>query len=270
MEFTQRKSSIVTFFEWLVASGRPISLVEDKLLVKIIEKLGGKLLKRTQMMKNYLLDLLNTVAKVQNDLVGITYYSITSDGWTTSLNKSIHWSSTTIHWIDQNGTLKSRLLDIGDVGKSTTADVIKQLWNAQLEKWRLNPENLVACVVDGGANNKAASKRQAINIHCLCHRVHLVVKDVPCHPDVTELYKNCKKLAANINKRISLAQDLEQTIKSPSSTRWNSAHFASLLVNKEFIHNNSADLPVYLTSNSWLMISFLESLFNIQRRFYDF
>ena len=115
-------------FEWIVSTGRPISLIEDRQFVRIIEKLGGQLFKRTQLMKNCLPALLHkTILKLQNELAGIDQFSITSDGYSTSLNKQIHWSCTTIHWIGNKGDLQTRLIDIGDLGLSATADRIKQI-----------------------------------------------------------------------------------------------------------------------------------------------
>ena len=211
--------------EWLITTNRPLLVVEDVGFRKIITNLGGKLLKRSAIKNKFLPVLLERqIKKIKLDIVGIKKYSITSDGWTTSLNKKIHWSSTTLHWIDRRGFLQTRLLDIGDLGTSATAAVIKDLWDDQIERWNLDPEGLMACVVDGGANYKAASKRQAINVYCCCHRLNLLVKDILYHGDVLELYKKCKQVTKSINKSISNSQLLVTSLRNPTDTRWNSAH----------------------------------------------
>ena len=53
-------------------------------------------------------------------------------------------------------------------------------------------------------------------------------------------------MCAQVNKRFALVQGLEKTLKSPSNTRWNSAHrlFESMIENKEYLLENSEQIPI--------------------------
>ena len=100
-----------------------------------------------------------------------------------------------MHWVDTNWTMQRVLLDIGDLGTSATAAVIRNLWETQIKLWDLKKENLVSYVVDGAANYQAASKNQVTyNVWCHCHKLHLLAKEFLCHSSVVLLYQILKKL----------------------------------------------------------------------------
>ena len=169
---------------------------------------------------------------------GPFYYSFTSDGWTSSKNKKLHWSATTMHWIDEHWRFRRVLLDIGDLGVSATAAVISELWDTQINAWGLSKDKLVSCVVDGAANYQAASKKQVLyNIWCHCHRLHLLSKEILCHPRIYPIYQKCKKITKYLNKSRAANSLLEVQIKQPGDTRWNSSHlmFQTLIKNQEVL-----------------------------------
>ena len=97
-------------------------------------------------------------------------------------------------------------------------------WN---NRTKLNPDSLIACVIDGAANYQSAGNNgKKVNIWCFCHRLSLFVKDILKKDDFYSLTKKCKKIASHVNKSIKASSELKRfagiTIKSPASTRWNS------------------------------------------------
>ena len=136
-------------FCWLAKDRLPFRTVESPHFKKIVERLGGSLLGRTQLVDTYLPIVLNkTIASVQKVIGGKDIrYSIRSDGWSTSCNKAVHWSSTTIHFIDAEWELQQYLLDIGELGSSANAAKISAIWDFQIEKWKLPVKKLMACTI---------------------------------------------------------------------------------------------------------------------------
>ena len=115
--------------QWIAVKCLPLSTVDDELFRKIIGRTGFSLLKRKQLVDVYLPKVYSFYINNMKSLIEnkTFYYSITSDGWSTSLNKKIHWCSTTIHFIDEDWNIRRRLLDIGDLGTTATASVITRV-----------------------------------------------------------------------------------------------------------------------------------------------
>ena len=253
-------------FAWIARERLPFRLVESPQLIKIIEKLGGKLLGRTQLIDTFLPIVLGeTIESIKATIgKGEFYFSITSDGWSTCQNKSIHWSSTTLHFIDNNWNTQRLLLDIGDLGTSATAEKIYSLWRYQLQRWELAPANLIACVADGASNYQAAGKKWSGDIiWCYCHRLHLVAKDIlQGNEEVTSCYKECKDIVKMFNKSNALTAGLKKSMKKSCETRWNSAAlmFESFLHNKEQIPTLLKKTRFEYTFIDWNLIEFLHNL----------
>ena len=251
---------------WLASNCLPLSIVDDPLFRSILINLGGQPVQRRQLVRKFLPEVLqDCVEAIQTQLKGDFPYAITSDGWTTSCNKKLHWSCTTVHWIDKNGILQKKLIDIGDLGVSATSEVIRDLWNYQIQRWKLNPNMLVACVVDGAANYKSASKRQAINLWCCCHRLNLVAKEILQHDEVSPIYIKSKRLVRFINKSFQSQQLLEKSLKQPGATRWNSAElmFKSMLQNIEPVSMISDQEQDSFTNQEWDLIEFLSEFLGL-------
>ena len=169
-----------------------------------------------------------------------------------------------MHWVDADWKMQRVLLDIGDLGTSATAAVIGDLWETQIKLWDLKKENLVSCVVDGAANYQAASKNHVTyNVWCHCHKLHLLAKEILCHPRVVLLFQKSKKIAKYLNKsRVSSAK-LESPISQPGETRWNSAHklFTTLIKNQEKIPDALVESKIApFEDTDWTTIYFLEKI----------
>ena len=268
--------------KWIASSALPLSTVDNEYFRKIVDNLGGTLLHRTQMTDRILPKLLNSVIEevipvyfhfyyylfplqVKNDVKREENpYAITSDGWSTSNNKKIHWSATTIHWINNAMELKSRLLDIGDLGASATNETIRELWDYQIEQWELDVNLLQAVVVDGGSNYALASRRaKGYNIWCYCHRLHLVCKDILQSEEASGIQKKCKQLVKFTNKIHQSFLQLKSNLKQSAGTRWGSAYnmFNSLLTNREVIVDQILDLAkIKISLMEWELIEVLSQL----------
>ena len=246
---------------WICASCLPLSTVDNKFFRKIIERLGGTCVGRRQLVRRFVPQVLD---ECKEEIVGALagkdfFYSITSDGWTTPNNKKLHC---TIHWINSKGDLQKRVLDIGDLGDSATAEVIGSLWKHQIKQWDLEPNNLVACVVDGGSNFQAASRRQTVNVYCHCHRLHLIAMEILHHEDVYGLYKKCKRVVKYVNKSYQTCQRLEAALNQPGATRWSSAErmFTSFLQNIEPIGEIAKEIDCPISHPEWDLIERLSQL----------
>ena len=255
--------------QWLAVKCLPFSTVDDDLFRKITEKLGLNLLKRKQLAEVYLPKVHRFyVDKLKHMITRKEFdYSITSDGWSTSLNKKIHWCSTTIHFIDDNWILQRRLLDMGDLGTVASASVIGDLWSVQLSLWNLNPDNLVACVVDGAANFQCASRKNSstFNLWCYCHQIHLLVEDILHNNSVHEVYVLCKSVVKYVNKSFEARSKLISALHNPGATRWNSAQvmFQSLIANKSVMATVLERSEIIIDREDWRMIIFLWELLKL-------
>jgi hypothetical protein len=86
--------------EWICHAKLPLTTTEDAFLQRIFNRLGRPLLMRDQMTGTYLPKLYQQCIETTSAQLPKGPYSITSDGWTTSKHKDVHWCSITVHWIE--------------------------------------------------------------------------------------------------------------------------------------------------------------------------
>ena len=143
--------------EWIAVGQHPLSIVQEPLFKLIFTSLGVELFSANTLKEKYLPQLMALYSNpILEKIVTIDSFSITSDGWTTSNSKKIHWSAMTVHWINDQFQLNSMLLDIGDLGISATAEVICRTWEYQIKKWNLEDKNLCGTTLDGAAHYQKA------------------------------------------------------------------------------------------------------------------
>lgn len=139
-------SSDQAYFEYLIAcwicsNHRPISIVEDNYLRRIIQYIC-KLRKRVEMpsmykARNSMITLSDMVVKkMKTDLQETCiYFSATSDIWTSRTTES--YMAFTIHYTTQQFELKSATLDVMPCPGKHTGEYIHHLMQHILDSWNL-------------------------------------------------------------------------------------------------------------------------------------
>jgi hypothetical protein len=116
------------------------------------------------------------------------WMAITSDGWTTAMKKGEYFNTITGHYISLLWELRMHVLDCStlDSIRHTNVDVYDH-WKKRLEKYP--QKRIVACTVDGAgeyriAAEKLVNQHSGIRIWCMCHRLHLVAKEITSLPTI--------------------------------------------------------------------------------------
>jgi hypothetical protein len=136
-------------------------------------------------MNVYLKDSQSELKKL---LATLKYYSLTLDLWT-SLAKH-HYIIYTIHYIDLDNQLKSRLLRCEEVPQVHVDHlVIVNHLTTLFEDYNLDKKKVGASTADAGGNVKKAIEVFGIPYkHCLGHSLNLVVQE--CLEDIRNYNQN--------------------------------------------------------------------------------
>ena len=90
----------------------------------------------------------STQEKVVEELHAVTYFSVTTDMWSSIGIKS--YISCTIHFIDHQWNLKNRCLQTQFLPEDHTAEVLSEAMEATLETWNLIATKQVCLTTDNG------------------------------------------------------------------------------------------------------------------------
>ena len=203
-------------------------------------------------------------------------FAFTSDSWTTSCNKTIHWCSLTVHLISSDFVLKRCLMDVMQLPYSSTNTAILEIWEDCFKKYNLKKANVAGIVLDGGGNFQLAGKRFAENtsgivLWCACHRLNLVTKFLFKNgPDeLKKLFTIANKIVAKYNRSFQFSFTFKEqqilfgtkgTLILPIGTRWNSYFdmLRSLASNQSAVEATliaEGEEGLELTSREWTIMS---------------
>ncbi len=172
---------------------------------------------------------------LRSQIIGITRFAVTTDMWTHTQTSS-QYITVTLHYVNNEFKLESRILGTRNLEERTTATNIKAIVKSILEEYgAYRTDN--AYVTDNGANVKAAFKED-IWLPCCGHNLNLAVMHCLKNDedgvlfDVLSNINMCKQLVTYV-KRSKVHGMLETTLKQEVSTRWNStlAMLQSVMIN---------------------------------------
>lgn len=89
----------------------------------------------------------------------VNHCSFTSNSWTTSVDKEIHWCSLTVHYICNDWVMRRCLIDIGQLSYSSNNCAIIELWQNIFHNNKLERKKVVAAVFEGGSNFQLAGRK---------------------------------------------------------------------------------------------------------------
>ena len=128
--------------------------------------------------------------KLRKDLQNSPYAAITHDGWTSLNTESFY--TTTIHFVDNEWTLKNAVLGtVKLTGTHTAENIADELQKTQI-KWSI-PQPVAT--TDNAANEqKAYSILGWERFGCYGHRINLVVKNSLGNSEVAKLLGKARRL----------------------------------------------------------------------------
>ncbi|XP_033931523.1 E3 SUMO-protein ligase ZBED1-like [Pseudochaenichthys georgianus] len=171
-------------------------------------------------------------AKVETELSKVEYYAVTTDLWSSRTTEP--YISLTVHFIDEDFTLKSRCLQTAFFPENHTSDNIAAGLREAVAAWGLDETRQVCITTDNAANMvKAASLNEWTRLQCFGHRLHLAVENaVKKDGRINRTAGVCKKLVGHFShswKARSALEKAQKELNLPShsfitecQTRWGS------------------------------------------------
>ena len=162
------------------------------------------------------------------------YFAVTTDGWTSRANHS--YLSLTVHYIDDEWTLQSHLLETHQFAQAHTGDNLASELEGMLETWKLPAIKLSATTTDNAANIVLAMEILGWeHFCCFSHSLQLAINQAFDIPQVSRALARARNLVTHFHhsaKSTHLLKEKQRGLKHPShslvqqvTTRWNSAYY---------------------------------------------
>ncbi|XP_074603936.1 E3 SUMO-protein ligase ZBED1-like [Brevipalpus obovatus] len=187
----------------------------------------------------------------QAEVSALKNISITFDLWKDTQNQ-VSYIGVTGHYI-KDWKLNSVLLSCMNMAvRHTSANIINSL-NEVLESWKIEHNQVVACVTDNGANVKKAVCDlfgQARHIPCFAHTLNLLVKDaINRTGNFREVLQKVRTIVQYFKQSGPAADELRKVqpmgrilkLKQDVETRWNSSY---LMLNRYIEIQDSVNLAL--------------------------
>ncbi|XP_053200377.1 E3 SUMO-protein ligase ZBED1-like [Panonychus citri] len=220
---------------WVIWNALPFRIVEQRGFKELIRSLNRSYkppsrdtLRRT--IAN-LYDVKSNQLKVF--LSNIKWFSLTCDGWKDISNQT-SFVGITVHFID-NYKLLSACIKADQFKGEATSERIESFIKNTCQEFDLNLESLAAITTDGAANYSKAAKSCGPHIHCVAHKINLVVEDaLEASIDLVNLIDKVRTLVTAFKQSSVLMSDLTTTREENNLqplkliqdivTRWNSTY----------------------------------------------
>ncbi|XP_076042318.1 zinc finger BED domain-containing protein 4-like [Oratosquilla oratoria] len=216
---------------------QPVSVVEDKGFRRLLHGLNPRyqLPSRREISRTLLPNLYkHEVEKMRKELDQAKHISLTTDIWTSRQTKG--FITVTAHFISQDWTLHSAVLETVCMTKAHTSENIAEELTLVSNKWNIK-EKICSIVTDNAANIKAAVNEMNIRqVPCFAHTLNLVVQDaIRNTADVRKVKEKVKRVVTFFHhsvkasdKLIQLQQQHNHPVKKllqDVDTRWNSTYY---------------------------------------------
>lgn len=200
---------------------RLVFLLDPRYVLPSTFTLSGKLLNQRYN------DIRN---KLREDLSGVEYVSLTSDGWTSRATES--YLTITCHFV-VNYELHAAVLSTKPLtnGVHHTSENIAESTQEIIDEWEI--DHKVTCIVTDNAANmiKACELLKKRHLPCYAHTLNLVVQDNLKF--IQGILKKCKEIVTFFKNSTSAMeifkkeQDTEKPLKllQECPTRWNSSYY---------------------------------------------
>jgi len=169
--------------KWLCTSLRPISAIEDKGLLEMVEYANETKHKLTLPSRKVVTAAIDEKATIARAILKhkldeeMQYYCLTTDIWTSRAMES--FISLTIHFVDHDFRLHKYLLEVKPFPGSHTGVMIASKIEDIMSDWGLDKKKLVLILRDNGANVALACRLlQVPSYGCIPHTINLVLAPV--------------------------------------------------------------------------------------------
>ena len=223
-------------FVFVVKFMQPLSVVENRAFRQLLHKMDPRytIVSRKHMTYNLLPELYNSEkVKLLDKLKQVDHVSVTTDCWTSRTVDP--YMTVTVHFVDQNWQINSRVLSTTKVEGSHTGEKIADELRGVFKTWGIE-DKVTTIVNDNAANVKNAVERlKTRHQACFAPTLNLVVKDsIRRTPDVFEAKNKVKSIVTYFhhsslaNNALREAHKTSQTdykkLKQDVETRWNSTY----------------------------------------------
>lgn len=219
---------------FIVTDMRPISIVEGTGFKNLLTDLDPRYEcpSRNTIMERYIVPMYNiTKDEVKSYLQCAPSHSITTDAWTSKNMDS--FITTTAHFITEEFSLESVVLDTQRVTGSHTADRLAQQIQETCNNWELRE---VKAVTDNAANIQLAlSLLDMPHFGCFAHTINLAVSKGLNDTSVKKVIGKVRTLVSKFKTSYLRKEELQNNEKllelaelqliQDVSTRWNSIYY---------------------------------------------
>ncbi|KAF1316579.1 Electron transfer flavoprotein beta subunit, partial [Globisporangium splendens] len=167
---------------WIAQSLRPISLVEDRGFIELVNfvanELGGVqpvIPKRTQVRS----EIVRLASELRSSLKiklreSCLYFCISTDVWADRGRRS--YLSLTLHFLDPDFNSNNWTLEVEHLPVKHTGELISSTLHTTMDRRGLNKDCCVKLLRDGASNAVSAGENLRVNhMTCVAHSLHLVV-----------------------------------------------------------------------------------------------
>lgn len=198
--------------EMLALDIQPFTIVEDQGFCRLVHTLEPRYVMPSR--KFFSENIIPRIEKgvrseVRKSLESVQYFSFTTDAWTADVaNHSL--LSVTAHWISDNFTRKSAILNAVVLNDSHTGAYLCEQLQDSLAKWDIKDSQVHLFLRDNASNMIRAMKDAGYASQgCMAHTLQLVVKDgILTQRTVVDLLAICRRVVSHFKHSSTACKQL--------------------------------------------------------------
>ena len=151
--------------------------------------------------------------RLKNDLELSRNITLTTDEWTSRAIRG--YMGGTAHFIDDDFSLQSRLLEIRRIEQATTSANLAMELEEVMDTWQIR-NKVIAIVTDNAANIVAAVRKLGIkHVPCFAHTINLVVqKAIDDSENLEKIRGKIRDTVAYFHRSVKAANALENKLET--------------------------------------------------------
>ena len=222
---------------FIAKDGQPLDTVNDKGFRHLLSSFEPRYTPpdRKTITNHYLPELyLHVKEKIEKQMEHALYFAVTTDGWTSRANHS--YLSLTVHYIDDEWTLQSHLLETHQFAQAHTGDNLASELEGMLETWKLPPIKLCAATTDNAASIVLGWE----HFRCFSHSLQLAINQAFDIPRVSRALARAQNLVTHFHHSAKSTHLLKEKQRSEApftqscAAGYHTLEFCILYVTKGF------------------------------------
>lgn len=181
--------------EWVTRDCRPLSIVEDeglrKLMRNALDNQMYQLPSRKTIVSRIADTFLDKCATLKTLLIAVSFVALTTDGWTSLSNES--FMGFTVHFIHE-GVRHSKALAVEKMDGRHTAENISEVIAEVMEKWDITAKTIMICT------DSASNMINSVKI--------LKINHLPCSAHLLQLSINKAIAASGLDKPLAISRKI--------------------------------------------------------------